>query len=527
MVASVLAALRNHAPERGLVLNLDRGPAARVSYPQLQARALQAGAAFRAAGVAVGARVVLPFATSEAAIVSFLGLIAAGAVPLSVKTASAGGGTADQAPWLATLAENFGACAIVDVDKHAAVPGLPTLAPPAPLDAACDALGAPHVAAGDDVAFVQFSSGTTSAPKGVPIRHAQLLQQLRQITAQDGRTSCDVGASWLPLYHDMGLVGGLLTSLLAGNDLHLWSPARFLLDPIGWLETLARERVSVTAMPSFGIAYLLRRLQEEAPELHGADLRALRRIYVGSDLVDPAALNRMQAALGPMGMGTGVFAPCYGMAEAVLMVSCSRGGAPRCVAPANGPSVASVGPLLPGFELLVQRTDGSIANDGEMGELLLAGGTLGESYLDAPQPFVDAAGFYRTGDLGFLDAGELFVVGRIGDDIKINGQRHSLAHLEQTLQAHPGVRPGGVAIVEAADGLIALVEPSRYRRLLTSTVLRQELAALLMVRNGIKLESARVVLLRAGQLPRTSSGKLQRSRLRQAVEDDRLALAED
>src|SRR5439155_15649156 len=246
--------------------------------------------------------------------------------------------------------------------------------------------------------------------------------------------------------------GALLSSMHAGHSLHLDSPAGFLMNPVEWLHSLSAQRVTLSALPNFGMAYLLKRLA--ADEECGIDpllncrLDSLRRIYVGSDAIDAALASRFIRTLAPTGLPTDALTPCYGMAEAVLMVSCKVAGqqwrrSERQQRTQYRPQV-SVGTVLPDFEIRIVHDDGSACAESEDGQILLRGGTLASSYFEGPA-LTDAQGFYHSGDLGYLEAGQLYISGRSGERIKIDGQSFFLPHLESCLQTHPELRPGGAA----------------------------------------------------------------------------------
>jgi fatty-acyl-CoA synthase len=525
ILSSLILQLRDRPSRTGIFLDEDDREPSFLSYPGIYQRVQAAARAFRCAGIAKGTRVILPFATTFDCIVAFLALAGVGAIPLSVKTPASGGNPREYAEYLRLLVSRFGASFILDV------PGLvPDLLPIPRIQVPGESGGdfADWAAsAGDDIAFIQFSSGTTSEPKGVVIRHRQLMRQLDMIVFHDGRTIKDVGASWLPLYHDMGLIGTLLTPIYAGHDLHLCSPARFLMNPMDWLHALSAHGVSLTAIPNFGLAYLLKRIREAcADDLQGLRLDQLRRIYIGSDTIDPAVVNQLADELAPYGLRRKAFSPCYGMAEAVLMVSCKSQDDVMRVTNRMGADVVSVGPLLTGFELKLTRPEGAVAAPGETGEILLRGGSIGDGYFESDRPMLDAEGFYHTGDMGFVEDGELYITGRIGDRVKINGQNYYLPHFENVLQGHPELRPGGVAIIQAGGDLIVLAEPGNYRSSERLAGLRAELSDVLLLNTGVKVSAERVFFVRRGQIKRTSSGKLQRNLVTKAFIDRELKIFE-
>lgn len=525
ILSRLILPLRERAPRAGIYLDDDNKGQAFASYREIY-RGVQAAAhGFRAVGVGTGTRVIIPFDTSFDCIVAFLALVGIGAIPLSIKTPASGGNPREYGEYLCLLISRFDVGFVIDVPGL--VPGQLSV-PQVRVSAEYSGGGFADWAdsSGADIAFVQFSSGTTSEPKGIVIRHGQLIRQLDMIVTHDRRTEQDVVSSWLPLFHDMGLVGTLLTPIYAGHDLHLCSPAGFLLDPVEWLHGLSEHGVSVSAIPNFGLAYLLKRLEEPDVDLSALRLDKLRRIYIGSDTIDADVVSLLARKLAQYGLRGNAFSPCYGMAEAVLMVSCKQQEEAVRVSEKMGAAVVSVGAILEGFELRLVRPDGTPVSPGENGEILLRGGSIGDGYFESDRPMLDAEGFYHTGDMGFVEDGQLYISGRIGDRVKINGQNYFLPHLENALHAHPELRPGGAAIIQASGVLAVLAKPSNFRSEARLMSLRSELSGVLLSSTGVKVPAERVYFVRRGQIKRTSSGKLQRNLVTKAFVDQQLKIFE-
>lgn len=513
IINGILHRLARHDASRGLVLRNGPHPV-HCPYSELDRLVRTTAAALRHAGIGAGSRVIVPFATTLETITGFLALLGMGALPLSVKPMTASGGRQAYEVFLHDIASRFNAQAVLDA------PGLDQLMLPLPrikVDSEFDGDADYVQPRADDIAFVQFSSGTTSEPKGVPIRHAQLIAQLALIADHDGRCPEDVGASWLPLYHDMGLVGALLTPLYRGHTLHLDTPTNFLMDPIDWISHLASDNVSVTALPNFGMAYALRRFDEDSIGLAEQALASLRCIYVGSDSINSEIIDSFATRLAPYGLRRTAFSPCYGMAEAVLMVSCKPVDQHyRVDADANDKMTVSVGPVLESFEAEIREPGGAICQPGTVGEIHLRGGTLATDYFEDARTLRGADGFYATGDLGYLKDGELYITGRSGDRIKINGQNYYLPDFEHALASDPGLRSGSVAVIQSGDRLLVLAEPRRAGTAAERSALRQRLSECLMTHCGVKVDPEDILLVRRGQLQRTSSGKLRRNAINQA-----------
>ncbi|MFE9426740.1 AMP-binding protein [Kitasatospora sp. NPDC006697] len=482
---------------------------------------LVAGAAefFRAEGVAAGTRVVFPFETSSQVVIAFLALMEIGAVPLSVKPMIMSTQREPYQEFLEKVARDFDAARVLMTPSLATteppVPGLPL--PPAGARVPGVVLRVP---AGEELAFVQFSSGSTSFPKGIPVRQDRLRANLEMITRADGRAPHERVSSWLPLYHDMGLVGGMLSCFAVGCDLMLAEPVSFLFDARGWWEHMARERAIGTVIPNFAIDYSLRMMQDLDPdEVAAMDLSGIRSVYLGSEPINLPNLRAFVELMAPAGLAPGVFMPCYGMAEAVLLVSTREvgGGVREATGPSGLPAI-SVGRVLPEFDLRLRDEDGRICGEDELGEIELAGGSLADGYLDRGEPLAGPDGYYATGDIGFVNGGELFITGRISDRIKVNGQSLFAADFEQAVERLPFVREGRSAVAQLTDGrIIVLTEVDREARD-DIPGSRARIADHLAQSIGVTVHPRDIHYLRPNQLQRTSSGKLQRRAIVAAYE---------
>lgn len=478
----------------------------------------------RALRIGPGERVIVPFETDPDVIFVFLALISVGALPLCTRPPGATGSREAYQSYLAELAQKHRAQWIVDVPalQKLDLP-LRRLAPSE--DATASAGAAPFAPHPEGLAFVQFSSGSQSRPKGVPITHAILARNLRAIAETDGRRDTDRVSTWLPLFHDMGLVGGLLSGLFSGTDVHLAPPRAFLADPLGWIRHLGDVRASGCAVPNFALELCLRRLRQEgAEDLAGVDLRGLRFIYLGSEPINMDTVEELATRLAPFGFDRQCFKPCYGMAEAVLMVSCVAHG--RATEAWYGRRrMITVGRPHPMFEVRICDEDGARCADGAIGEIELRGGSLASGYFEDQRAMFNAAGYYPTGDLGYLKDGELFVIGRVGDRLKINAESFFATELEHTLTQLSFVKPGRCAAVDSGGRPVVLIEATRRDVPADDeAVRRHDVAALLLRQAGIKIPPADVLFVRPGQIEHTSSGKIRRPALTEAVASGRVAL---
>ena len=403
------------------------------------------------------------------------------------------------------------------------------------------------IAAGS-LAMLQYTSGSTSQPKGVMLSHANLMHNTLAIYEAFGmgrREARDTGVFWLPTHHDMGLVGGVLVPILAGVASVLMPPAAFVRHPIAWLAAISSRRASISGAPNFAYDLCVRRITDE--QRATLDLSCLRLAFVGAEPIQPETLERFAAAFAPCGFKPGAFYPCYGMAEATLMISGAvRGAGPGVrefdeVALAEGRVESSNGRAakarrlvscgVPVGDLHIVITDaetGTKAQPGRVGEVWVAGGSVAQGYWNKPDQTRQAFGgrvsgadehsYLRTGDLGFVSEGELFVVGRLDDLLIVRGRNLHPQDLEATArQCHPLLEAGFAAVFAVADPagqrLVLVQEAARAGSAEFASILQTCREAVLAA-HGVALDA--IVLVRAGTVPRTSSGKVQRGACRAA-----------
>jgi amino acid adenylation domain-containing protein len=369
------------------------------------------------------------------------------------------------------------------------------------------------------LAFLQYTSGSTASPRGVVVTHGNLLhnQELIRRAFRQSRESIIVG--WLPLYHDMGLIGNVLQPLYVGARCILFSPAAFLQRPLRWLQCIHRYRATTSGAPNFAYELCWRRIPEE--EREGLDLSSWQVAFNGAEVVSAETLDRFAAAFEPCGFRRTAFHPCYGLAEATLMVSGGRGPEGLLVRP---PLVSSG--RLQQEVVIADPETGARCPPGHVGEIWVRGPSVALRYWGRPEETTETfqarlaetgeGPFLRTGDLGFLEGDEVFVTGRIKDLVIIRGRNHYPRDFELTAErSHPALRPGcGAAFsVGGEDGerLVLVYEAQR----------RADLAGVFdaVTRAIAEEHEVRVhdiVLLRPGAIPKTSSGKIQRRACRAA-----------
>lgn len=417
----------------------------------------------------------------------------------------------------------------------------------------------PFQAQPDDVAFLQYTSGSTGHPKGVVVSHANLLANFAQILRgflrdnpmvdwlEDLRSVC-----WLPPFHDMGLIGGILTPIFAGAQVTLMAPMTFLRRPEIWLETISRQRAHISGGPNFAYEYCVQIITEG--QLQNLDLSRWKVAYNGAEPLQADVIQRFAARFAGCGFDPSAFFPCYGLAEASLFVSGAPGGrgartltadqhalqqgrfvAPDPQSPERHQNLVSSGRIAEGTDVRIVRPDTRLpCAEGEVGEIWVSGPSVAQGYWAKPALSVStfqarieqeahSECYLRTGDLGFRWQNELYVTGRIKELIIVAGRNLYPQDIEQTVQASHGDfrRRGGAAFGLPGNGreqLVVLQELQRTgNRYHDLALLSAKVARAVAAQHGVL--PAAIVLLPHNTLPRTSSGKLQRIEARQLYRD--------
>ncbi|HSF42928.1 MAG TPA: amino acid adenylation domain-containing protein [Thermoanaerobaculia bacterium] len=387
-------------------------------------------------------------------------------------------------------------------------------------------------------AFLQYTSGSTSSPKGVIVTHAHLMHNERMIRAAFRQDEGSVVVGWLPLYHDMGLIGNVLQPLFCGGRCVLMSPVAFLQRPRRWLEAIDRFRATTSGGPNFAYELCVEKVGPE--ERHGLDLSSWRVAYNGAEPVRAETLARFAEAFAPCGFRREAFYPCYGLAEATLFAAGPRRVAEpqvrafdaaalaqhQAVPAADGRPLVACGEPWEGQRIAIADPEtGAELPAGRVGEVWLSGPSVAAGYWAREEEtartfsaFLTAADgsaagpFLRTGDLGFVAGGELFITGRIKDLVILRGRNHYPQDLELTAeQSHPELRPGSVAAfsIDGEDGerLVVVGEVERHFKAGVEAVAAAVRRA---IAEEHEVQVHEVVLIRTGTLPKTSSGKIQR-----------------
>jgi fatty-acyl-CoA synthase len=523
-------------PEGGIRF-LDRAERDRwVGWAEIRERALGVCGGLRDLGIGHGERVALVFPTGLEFFEALFGILLAGGVPVPLYPPVRLGRLEEYFRRTARMLEVSGARLVLADARVRRILG-EAIAAARPL-LGCRTVDEVRQNDGEavrvdpsDLGLVQFSSGTTVEPKPVALSHRALVAQVHAINGcwQDTDGHRESGVSWLPLYHDMGLIGCVFGALDRDASLTLLGPELFVARPALWLRAISRWRGTISPAPNFAYALCLSRISDA--EMEGVDLSSWHTALNGAEAVSPPVLRTFCDRFARWGFRPEALTPVYGLSEASLAVTFSDPGRPfrsirverealasegLALEAEDGREIVSVGRPLPGFNLEVRDDEGRVLQSGRVGRVWIQGPSLMEGYLDAPEATARALrdGWLDTGDLGFLRGGELYLTGRAKDVVILRGRNHAPEEIERSLEGVPGVRTGCAVAVswlpEDADGerLVLLVEEAR-------TASPQQLEALPeacreAVLGAVGLAIDEVVVLEPGTLPRTSSGKLRR-----------------
>jgi len=528
-------------PNAGMRLYRGGKEVERLVWSELANQAGRAGAALAARGVTSGARVAVVLPTSSDFLRAVFATLAAGATPVPLPAPLRFASTDRYLVRVQGALEKSRVKTIVTSDAVRAA-----LAHGAATDGLDIVTVAELLAEGReprwaavqpaDAALVQYTSGSTSTPRGVVLSHAQILANIEAISKEIAATPDDGYVCWLPLFHDMGLIGGIFSAVHAGADSLLLPTEEFVRSPAEWLG-LFREGGTISPAPNSGYLQCVRRIAAE--EVARLDLSRWRAALSGSEPVDPTVLRAFATHFAPAGFRAEVLMPVYGLAEATLAVAfppLGRGLTTRHVdrqalgegrvvvvdhARAGAVELASVGRALPGLDLAILDPDRVPVSAGRVGEIFVRGPSIMGGYDRDPAASGEALhdGWLATGDLGFFHDGELFIAGRRKEVLIVQGQKFYAHDIEQLCAAVEGVLLQGVLAFglagEGTEAVALLVETREADPARRSQIVR---AVRDTVSQTLGLPLADVVLVARGTVPRTSSGKLARGQARGVYE---------
>lgn len=533
LLGALDAAVESGAP----FLTLHQGRQRHVlSYREARDGAWRVGATLRGRGIRPGDRVALLLPTSALFVEALFGSMLAGAIPVPLASPMTFGGVERYLKNLTVVLKDAGVEWLITYPRiQEAVAGDDTLRAllkhvltEADVDASAPIDPRSPSVSGADIAFLQYTSGTTGKPKGVMISHRAAVANTYAIAHGMQQTADDVGVSWLPLFHDMGLIGGLLRSICHPGPLHVMPPERFIVRPSGWLRLMSEVGGTLSPAPNF--AYDL--CTSRGGEIDQLKLDRWRVALNGSEPVHEPTLARFYEKFEPAGFNPSSMMPVYGMAEATLAVTFSpvgRGSATLSVdrkrleegghavpsSAADARKAVSVGMPIAGTRVSINEPSGKLTAAAGIGEVRVSGPSLMDGYFrnDEASAAVLADGWLSTGDLGFIAQGTLFIVGRAKEMVIKSGRNLYPYDVERVVGDLAGIRLGGVAAFgrenesTGTDDLVVVAETSetdpRGRDALARAIRGEVLAVL-----GVGVDDVR--LWPVGTVPRTSSGKIRR-----------------
>jgi 1-acyl-sn-glycerol-3-phosphate acyltransferase len=543
-----------------LIFFEDEGEGESLTFADLLEGAERVAAELVQRGIGRGDRVALMLPTSREFFLTFAGTILAGATPVPIYPPLRADRVAEYAERQAAILANAGARLLITFREAASVakmlkPRVPSLEGVATAEAliasrAAAPLGPQLRARPDDLALLQYTSGSTGNPKGVMLTHANLLANVRAIGEALAIRSDDVGVSWLPLYHDMGLIGAWLMPLYFGFPVVVLSPLAFLSRPVRWLRAFHHYRGTIGAAPNFAYELATAKISEE--DLQQIDLSSWRTALNGAEPVLPATLDRFASRFGRCGFRREALLPVYGLAESSLAVTipplnrgplvdrleraafAQEGRAVPALVDArvgagseedsNVISFVSVGSPLPGHEVRIANKLGEDVGERVEGQLWFRGPSATQGYYrnekatSALFPLTTAAGWINSGDRAYRASGEIYITGRVKDIIIHAGHNLYPHEIEDVVARVPGVRKGCVVAFGAANpvtGTEQLVIVAETREIEPERRARIELAITSQVTTLVGLPPDVVEIVPPNAIPKTSSGKLRRDETKQ------------
>jgi 1-acyl-sn-glycerol-3-phosphate acyltransferase len=527
----------------------DESAVEELTYGSLSAAAVNLAGGLQEHGLRPGEAVSIMLPTSADYFVAFLGVLIAGGIPVPIYPPARPSGLEDHLRRQVHILDNALATMLLTVPEARLVARLVRLQVPS-LRAvlAVEDLRTPTASPplrpavrADDTALIQYTSGSTGSPKGVVLAHRHLLANIRAMGEAMAATPADVVVSWLPLYHDMGLIGAWLSSLYFGFELVVMPPTAFLARPIRWLEAVSAHGGTLSPSPNFGYELCLRHVSDD--ELADLDLSTWRMAFNGAEPVNPETIRRFSERLVPHGFRPEAMTPVYGLAEAGVgltfpplrrgpvvdvvdrrvLVRSGR-AQPSALYDPTALRFVACGRPLPGYQVRVVDTSGKELAERHEGRIEFTGPSATPGYFrnEEATRTLRRSGWLDTGDLGYIAMGDLYLTGRSKDIIIRAGRNLHPDELEDAVGNLPGARKGCVAVFASSDArlgterLVVLAE-SRLRDADALDELRHRITALTVDLLGTPPDD--VVLAPPGAVLKTSSGKIRRAACRQIYEE--------
>ena len=536
-------------PERGFRFFTTDGKELYFSYAEIEQEAQRRAAHFTKLGLQFGDRVAMVIPEGHEFVFSFLGACVAGLVPVPIFPRASFKGIEGYVDTVTHISNAAKATVLLTMESTkpyveavlARDTSVKTMKLVEELFAGeTPAFSAPSVSP-EDICFLQFTSGSTSKPKGVVVTHANLVANATSFLGPAGldRNDQDVGVSWLPLFHDMGLIGFILGTLICDIPVVLLPTSTFARGPRIWLETISKYRGTITYAPNFAYALAVKRLKDR--DLASLDLSCLRIAGCGAEPIHSQTLREFASRLTPTGFNPNALMPSYGMAEATLAITFHQRGTPLVTdvvdatamkkgvaTPAAkddpaGLEVVSNGIPFPGHEVKIVDDDGKELAERHVGQIITRGPSVTARYYDNAEASAEGwkNGWLQTGDLGYFAGENLYICGRVKDLIIINGANYYPQDIEWALADLEGVRRGNVVafsvLGKGTEELVIAAEAGSS----DAERLKKEIAE--KVYNACGLTAAHVAICELGSLPKTSSGKAQRRKTKQLYESGELA----
>jgi fatty-acyl-CoA synthase len=513
-------------------------------YETLEAEAVRRAALLAARGIEKGDRVALVVPEGHEFVLSFLGAVVAGAVPVPIFPRATFKASADYSDTVGHIVDASESKLLIAMNSNLALlepvrSKLPIVTVEALFAPGEPPAFTPPALTPDDLCFLQFTSGSTSRPKGVMVSHGNLVANATAFLGPHGldRNERDIGVSWLPLFHDMGLIGFILGPLIMDIPVVILPTASFARGPKIWLETITKYKGTITYAPNFAYALASKRIKER--DLSSLDLSSLRVAGCGAEPIQAATLREFARALAPVGFKETAYLPSYGMAESTLAITFHQLGRPprvdRIDAAAlrqgeakpstadNALELVGCGVPFPEHELKIAGPDGVSVAERTVGEIWARGPSVSAGYYQNAEANAEGFpgdGWLHTGDLGYLADGELFICGRSKDLIIVRGANFHPQDLEWAVSELEGVRRGNVVAfstqLDGEERLVIAVECGSVN----AEAVRSRVAARINEAFGLTPHDVACVTL--GSLPKTSSGKVQRRKTRELYLDGAL-----